>query len=223
MVRLDICYTINTLSKYVTKWNALCDKQLRHLFSYLHSTAHIKLHAEIDTRDIDNIELHAYPDADLCGTFDTSRSTSGGFVEIIGANSFFPLDWFSKRQSATSHSTTEAELVAASKMLRESLVPLQSLWDLMLQRPIKAVMHEDNMSTIVVINAGYSPQLRHIQKHHRISLGEVSELMAHKSRECRHIETSLQKGDLMTKGLARPKHEPAMKMVGLYPVIIFPG
>ncbi len=159
----------------------------------------------------------------MCGTFDTSRSTSGGFVELIGASSFLPLDWFSKRQSATSHSTTEAELVAASKMLRESLVPLQSLWDLMLQRPVKAVLHEDNMSTIVVINAGYSPQLRHIQKHHRISLGEVSELMSHKSRECVHIETEKQKGDLMTKGLARPKHEPAMKMVGLYPIIIFPG
>ena len=108
-------------------------------------------------------------------------------------------------------------------MLRESLVPLQSLWDLMLQRPIKAVMHEDNMSTIVVINSGYSPQLRHIQKHHRISLGEVSELMAHKSRTCQHIETDKQKGDLMTKGLARPKHEPAMKMVGLYPIILYPG
>ncbi len=116
------------------------------------------------------MKLHAYPDADLCGTFDTTRSTSGGFVELIGDNTFFPLDWFSKRQSATSHSTTEAEMVAARKMLRESLIPLQSLWSPMLQRPVEAVLHEDNMSTIVVINAGYSPQLRHIAKHHRISL-----------------------------------------------------
>ena len=84
MVRLDICYTINTLSKYVTKWNALCDKQLRHLYSYLHTTAHVKLHAQVDTQDIDNIELHAYPDSDLCGTFDTSRSTSEGLVELVG-------------------------------------------------------------------------------------------------------------------------------------------
>ena len=75
----------------------------------------------------------------ICGTFDTSRSTSGGFLELVGDNSYFPLDWFSKRQTATSHSTTEAELVAASKMLREHLVPLQSLWSLMLQRPAKAV------------------------------------------------------------------------------------
>jgi hypothetical protein len=26
MVRLDICYAINSLSRFVTKWNKLCDK-----------------------------------------------------------------------------------------------------------------------------------------------------------------------------------------------------
>ena len=78
------------------------------------------------------------------------------------------------------------------------------------------------MSTITVINAGYSPQLRHTQKHRRISLGEVHELCLHEDIILEHIETDKQKGDLMTKGLARPKHEPAMKMVGLYPVIIIP-
>ena len=93
----------------------------------------------------------------------------------------------------------------------------------MLQRPVEAVLHEDNMSTTVVINAGYSPQLRHIQKHHRISLGEVHELYQHDDIKLERIQTDKQKGDLMTKGLARPKHEPAMNMVGLYPIIIFPG
>ena len=179
MVRLDICYTVNSLSKYVTKWTALCDKQLRHLYSYLNPTAHIKLHGQVDNMDIDNVVIHVYPDDDLCGTFDTTRATSGGFVELIGLKTFFPLDWFSKRQSATSHSTTEAELVAASKMLRESLIPIQSLWSLLLQRKVVSVIHEDNMSTITVVNAGYSPQLRHLQKHHRSSLGDVHELCRH--------------------------------------------
>ena len=37
----------------------------------------------------------------------------------------------------------------------------------------------------------------------------------------KHCPTDKQKGDLMTKGLARPKHEPALRMVGLYPIILF--
>ena len=221
MCRLDICYTINTLSKYVTKWNALCDKQIRHLFSYLYYSADISLHGSIDSNDLDHICLHAFPDADLAGTFDSTRATSGGFVELVGPNSYFPLDWFSKRQTATSHSTTEAELVAASKMLRESLVPLQSLWSLMLQRPVHAILHEDNMSTITVIEAGYSPQLRHVAKHHRISLGITSEMCKQPDIHLQHVETNKQKGDILTKGLQRPKHEPAMHMVGLYPIVYF--
>jgi hypothetical protein len=38
MVRLDICDAINSLSRFVTKSNKLCDKQLRHLFSFLLQT-----------------------------------------------------------------------------------------------------------------------------------------------------------------------------------------
>ncbi len=66
-------------------------------------------------------------------------------------------------------------------------------------------------------------KLRHIQKHDRISFGEVHELCQHKDMKLQHIETDKQKGDLMTKGLARPKHEPAMRMVGLYSIILYPG
>ena len=163
--------------------------------------------------------LHGYPDADLAGTFDTTKATSGGFVELIGENTFFPLDWYSKRQTATSHSTCEAELVSASKMLRESLIPLQNLGSIMLQRPVMAVIHEDNMSTITVIEAGYSPQLRYINKHHRISLGLTHEMCKQKDMKLQHCPTDKQKGDIATKGLARAKHEAACKMVGLYPLI----
>jgi len=220
MVRLDMCYSINNLSRYVTRWNKLCDKQLIHLFSYLRQTAGSCLHAYVEPNDYDVVELHAFPDADLAGTFDTTKATSGGFVQLYGPGTFFPLDWFSKRQTATAHSTTEAELISASKTLRESVVPLLDLWSLMLDRTVRGVIHEDNMSTITVIEAGYSPQMRHLPKHHRISIGLVHELVQSPNIDIQHITTDKQKGDLMTKGLARPKHEPACRMVGIYPVII---
>ena len=215
MVRLDICYAINSLSRFVTKWNKLCDKQLTHLFSYLQQTANTSLHGHVNKRDCNVIELHAYPDADLAGSYDTTKATSGGFIHINGPNTFFPLDWYSKRQTATSHSTTEAELISASKMLRESLIPLIELWSVMMDRVVKGVIHEDNMSTITVIEAGYSPQLRHLQKHHRISLGIVHELCKQDDIVVIHTDSASQKGDILTKGLARPKHEPACKVVGL--------
>ena len=52
MVRLDICYAINSLSRYVTRWNRLCDKQLVHLFGYIKNTKSSKLHAACDRNEI---------------------------------------------------------------------------------------------------------------------------------------------------------------------------
>jgi hypothetical protein len=222
MVRLDTCYTINQLSRFVTKWNALCDKQLCHLYSYLNNTQNTVLNAYVDEQDTDNVEIHGFPDADLAGSYDSTKATSRGFTCLSGNNTFYPLEWYSKRQTATSHSTTEAELVSASKMLRESLIPQMELWSIMLQRPIRAVIHEDNASTIAVVKNGYSPQLRHLAKHHRISLGIVHEMCEQPDIEMIHCPTDEQKGDLMTKGLARGKHEIAMQMVGLYCCIIMP-
>ena len=74
-------------------------------------------------------------------------------------------------------------------MLRESLIPLMELWSIMLDRVIKGVIHEDNMSTITVIEAGYSPQLRRLQKHHRISCGSVHEPSQNPDNDVVHIES----------------------------------
>ena len=104
-------------------------------------------------------------------------------------------------------------------MLREHLVPIQELWSIMLDRKIEAVVNEDNESTITVTNTGYSPQLRYLPKHDRSSLGLVHELCQQDDIVLQHIGTDKQKGDILTKGLQRPKHDPAMKMVGIYPVV----
>ena len=91
----------------------------------------------------------------------------------------------------------------------------------MLDREIKGVIHEDNMSTIEVIKTGYSAKLRHVMpRHYRTSLGIVHEMCQDPMITVGHIPTDEPKGDLMTKGLARPKHDPACKLVGLYPYIL---
>ena len=138
-------------------------------------------------------------------------------LELPAEGSFFQLDWFSKRQAATAHSTTEAELISASKMLRDSLVPLMGLWSVMLDREIKGKLFEDNMSTIIKV--GYSATVRHLVKHHRISLGVTHEMCLDPMLDVEHVTTDKQKGDLLTKGLARPKLEPACRMVGLCTLI----
>ena len=50
----------------------------------------------------------------------TMRSTSGVFLTLYGPHTFYPLDAQSKTQTAVSHSTVEAELVAADHAIRTS-------------------------------------------------------------------------------------------------------
>ena len=57
-------------------------------------------------------------------------------------------------------------------------------------------------------------------KHRRISSGVTHEMSLDPMLDVEHVTTDKQKGDLLTEGLARPKHEPACRMVGLYPFIL---
>ena len=72
--------------------------------------------------------------------------------------------------SSTAAHTQEAEIVSAATSLRAELIPLQQLLQLLLGRPVNAVIHEDNEACITAIRKGYSPTLRHILRTQRILL-----------------------------------------------------
>ena len=57
--------------------------------------------------------LLCYTDADFCGDPATYKSTSGYICILECEHANYVLDWFSRKQTAVSRSTTEAELCAA--------------------------------------------------------------------------------------------------------------
>ena len=220
MVRVDLCWVINTLSRSVTRWSVLNDRQMHRVYSYLYTVLEVSLQSTINPKDFEEVWLEAYPDADLAGARDCAKSTSGGIVFLAGPRGTqVALDWYSKKQSATSHSTTESELVSCSKMLREHLLPQITLWEAMTGRSITSKIYEDNESTIKVVASGFSSQLRHLAKHHRISLSLINDIVhgAGSNISMQHVESALQRGDLLTKGLDRAKLESARALIGLLP------
>ena len=58
-----------------------------------------------------------------------SKSTSGCFLALVGPNSFYPLTAVSKKQTAVSHSTSEAEVVALDACVRTEGIPMLMLLD----------------------------------------------------------------------------------------------
>jgi len=164
------------------------------------------------------VELHVYADADLAGSSDSAKSTSGGLLELVSqGGTSVVLEYWSKRQTSTSHSTTEAECVAMSKAIREHGLPAQDLQERVLGRVVTTNFYEDNESSIAVMKKGFSAQLRHLPKTHRVSLSLIKEVFddADSGRHLLYIPTALQKADLFTKGLPPHKMEAACKMANL--------
>ncbi len=84
-------------------------------------------------------------------------------IKICGVVTEAVTDWSSKRQGAVSHSTTEAEIIAADRAVREHSIPISMLWELFL-RPVQVVLKEDNQATLKIIQTGYSKRVHHTRK-----------------------------------------------------------
>ena len=164
LARPDLVFSINMLSRFLTKWSAFHDRALHRLLSYVNTTRAKLLRGFVGSGDV---YLNLYCDADFAGC---------DWLTLSGDDWSFPLEWGSKRQTCVSHSTPEAELVSLAKGLREAGLPLRTLLETVLDKTIIMKVQEDNMSTIQIINKGRSPALRHLAKTHRVSLAWVSEL-----------------------------------------------
>ena len=74
--------------------------------------------------------LGLFQDSDFAGDLEDSKSTSGGTLCLFGSNTFVPIRWMCKKQTAVSHSSTESEIISLDAGLRLDGIPALDLWDL---------------------------------------------------------------------------------------------
>ena len=216
LARPDVLKAINDLSTHLSQWSSNDDRRLLRLISYLHTTQDDRLVGSIcDTAEDLYVEL--FCDADFSGADDNARSTSGGFMVLRGPRgTFFPLGALAKRQTATSRSTTEAEVISVAHNLFGDGLPALSLWETLLGRKVRLLIREDNQATIRVMIKGFSPKLRHISRTHRVDISSIKEVLDSDSVEVVYTDTNEQAADLFTKALPPHKWPAAMKMIGLW-------
>jgi len=230
-----LAVAIQRLSRFVTRWNAECDRRLERMFSYIkHALAQeLSFPGEVCCDELDSFMLDGYPDADLAGDQFTTKSSSGYFLALTSKSCSFPLSWGVVKQGSTSQHTQEAEIVSFAYFLRGDLIPVQKLLSICLGSPVNARLHEDNNATITAIVKGYSPSLRHLSRTQRISLGFCHEVISHPEKkqplsdsedehDCssgdiglQKIETDSQLGDFFTKTFTRREFEQKIKSIGM--------
>ena len=148
-------------------------------------------------------------DADFAGDTRDAKSTSGGYLALVGDKTFFPLAWVSKRQTSISRSTTESEVVSLAHSLFAEAIPALQLWSLLTGRNVVLEIKEDNQATIIVAKKGYSPKLRHVSRTHKVNLGSIAEILKDEDVLLEYIDTNEQAADIFTKALPPNKWDNA--------------
>jgi hypothetical protein len=203
MARFDLLRAICGLAQFITKWDDECDRKLYRLVCYINSTLDMRMTGWVGD-ECEQWIPHVFADADFAGCSKTSRSTSGLFSCMLGPNTFFPLTGQSKRQGCVSHSTPEAEVVAADHAMRTVGVPALDLWETVLEREVVLEFHEDNETTILAMRNGYSPALRHIKRTHGVCLRWLCERFSGKGFKLYYERSARQAADIFTKSFTIP-------------------
>ena len=129
--RHDLLWAVNTLARQVTKWNQGCDKRLHRLISYMYHTQDYVPTSHVGDPP-DKCVLALFVDASFAGDLQDSKSTTGGYMVLLGPNTYAPITWLCKKQGAVSHSSSEAEIIALDATVRMEGIPAMELWDLVI-------------------------------------------------------------------------------------------
>ena len=197
IARFDLLRSINSLARNVTKWTVEDDAKLYHLM-YVNSSLSKRMVGWVgDT--FDELSLSLFADADFAGC-----SKPWSHMHIQGGHTRFPLSGGSKRQGCLSHSTPEAEIVAADVTLRTMGLPALSIWETLTGKSPKLVFHDDNQGMIGVVRSGKNPTMRHLERIHGISITSMHEHFKRCNYVLMHEVTSKMAADIHTKGFKNP-------------------
>ena len=196
--RWDLSKAVSILATRFTRWSKGCDRALHRMMSYIDCTSHLVLRGWVGDGP-DDLLLRLFSDADFAGDRPSMKSTTGGYLALAGPNTWFPLGCKSKRQTATSHSTTESEIVSADDVVRTIGLPALDLWEEVLKRKVECHFHEDNQACLQVIKTGRNPTMRHITRTHGVNTSWLHERVLADRIQPRYVDSKNQAADIFTK------------------------
>ena len=178
-------------------------KCAKHLLRYLNGTAHYKLNYKAA-----GDELVGYADSSWADDIETRRSTSGILLLYNGV----PVHWRSTRQNIVAHSTTEAELIALDLIARETMWFRNLLSDIGLPRSNATMIHQDNQSTIKLVeNPIYHQRTKHIE----VRFYAIRDWITDKKLQVRYTKTAEMLADGLTKPMGKRQLDKFVKAINL--------
>ena len=168
--RPDLAKSVCFLARFVEHPGQSHESAIKRVLRYLSSSLDkgIKFASPLNGGGVlPEPRLICYTDADFGGDPETYKSTSGYLCILQYENNNYVLDWYSRKQTAVSRSTTEAELCAAGQGATEAIWMRLLLTELKLVQPTKInipiSMRTDSQSAKALAEGGgYAGGLRHV-------------------------------------------------------------
>jgi hypothetical protein len=203
--RADIAYAISRLLSYTTNPTLQHVSALKQVLRYLSGTRSYGI-------TYSNVLGHpnyffGYADVAFANADDQKLTTSYVFMIARGA-----VTWYSKRQSITALSSTEAEYIALSEMAHEARW-LRSLFkELRFEQVLPTEIRGDNEESIAMSK---NPQFHKRAKHIGVQYHSIREQVRKEEITVESCRTQHQTADVLTKPLPQAKHKQHVTEMGL--------
>lgn len=203
--RPDLAYSVGVVSRYMERPTTMHYNATKRILRYIKGTVN---HGLVYSRGVGNYILSGYSDSNMAGDTDDRKST-GGVAFYLNDNL---ITWISQKQKCVALSTCEAEFMAANA------AACQGVWLRNLLRQITdigdapVVIFIDNKSAIdLTKNPVFHGRSKHIDVRYHfirdcIERGEIT---------VKHVCTTEQRADILTKAMARKKFEEMRTSLGI--------
>jgi hypothetical protein len=201
--RPDLAYPISVVSQHMARPGSSHWVAVKRIMRYLKGTSDVRL-----CLGGDNIVLSGYCDADYAGDTNDRRSTTG-YMFKVGSGA---VSWNSKRQQTTATSTVEAEYMATSHGTKEAIWLRQLMADVRCtQEEATTIMCDNQGSMSLAKNPTHHSRTKHIDVQYHF----IREKLEMKVIELKYCPTEHMVADVLTKALARDRHQRLVEAFGL--------
>ena len=202
--RPDILHSVSKLAQRNSDPHVDDMIAVKHILRYLRGTIELKLKYSCDGGS----SLVGYADADWGGN-SMDRKSYSGFIFFIGN---CPVSWESRKQSCVALSSTEAEYVALSEASKEAVFLRNLLMEIGYSNGDAVVLHVDNQGAEkLATNPVYHKRTKHID----IRYHHVRDIVKNNEIVLKYCPTENMIADILTKNLAKIKHERFLKLMNL--------
>jgi hypothetical protein len=159
-------------------------------------------------RQMDEVKLHGFTDADWAGSPTDRKSTSGGIFSIGST----VVSWYNRKQRSLALGSTEAEYMATIQDACEAIWMRKMLVGFFGSHLDLTVIHYDNQSCIKL---SINPVFHDRSKHIYIWYHHIRDCVQWKIMFLQYIPTEDQDADILMKAFTRRKFEYHRDRIGV--------